>query len=60
MAAPVAKQPAAAVDQLLSPAAAPKRVLGCPPKFAAKCKKGLSTVCIQNDKRGCCVKSICR
>lgn len=32
----------------------------CPPMFTAKCNKYQRVVCVQNDSRGCCTKSICR
>jgi hypothetical protein len=53
--------PAGAAEQLKQSGAGKKRVqLKCPLKFTAKCNKYQRVVCVQNDKRGCCTKSICQ
>jgi hypothetical protein len=53
--------PAGAAEQLKQ-SGAKKRALkpNCPAKFAAKCNKYQRVVCVQNDSRGCCTKSICQ
>jgi hypothetical protein len=53
--------PEGSAQQLQQSGAAKKRVqLKCPLKFTAKCNKYQRVVCVQNDKRGCCTKSICQ
>jgi hypothetical protein len=53
--------PAASADRIKQSGAAQKRVqMKCPPRFTAKCNKYQRVVCIQNDSRGCCTKSICQ
>jgi hypothetical protein len=66
-AAPTVKQPALdSADQLQHQVAVKKKAQAsalkprCPPKFTARCNKYQRVVCVQNDSRGCCTKSICQ
>jgi hypothetical protein len=67
LAAPVGNQLATrSADQLQHVVAAKKKKpaasvkLQCPPRFTAACLKYQRSVCVQNDSRGCCTKSICQ
>ncbi len=53
--------PAGSADRLKQSGTAHKRVqMKCPARFTAKCNKYQRVVCVQNDRKGCCIKSICQ
>jgi hypothetical protein len=53
--------PVGSADRLKQSGAAHKRAqMKCPARFTAKCNKYQRVVCVQNDSKGCCIKSICR
>ena len=52
--------PAGSAERLQQSGGKKSVQLKCPSRFTAKCNKYQRVVCVQNDSRGCCTKSICR